>query len=131
MAPEINGIEFLCFLHNDFIMKNLKSFTLFEVLIAWAIFISAFLMLSTVQLNCLKRVRLAYLQNLAVIQLVNISQEFEASDSLDRVGVYNEWHKLTMTLFSKEQDQWHCNDQQCCFEITWQPENRWIRYCSP
>lgn len=107
----------------------MQAFTLFEVLIAWAVFISAFLILSAAQLNCLKRIRSVYLHQLAMMQLVNVSQEFEATDSINRVTVVQDWHKLNQSLFPMEQDRWNCALQYCCFELTWQQNNPWARYC--
>ena len=110
-------------------IKLLQSFTLFEVLIAWSIFISAFLMLSTAQLNCLKRIRFIYLHHLVALQLVNVSQEVEASDPINRASVINDWHRLNQSLFPMEQDRWSCIEQYCCFELTWQYDKQWARYC--
>ena len=110
-------------------MKIMKGFALFEVLIAWAVFISAFLLLSVAQLNCLKRVRSVYLHNLAMMQLINVSQEIEATDLLNRVSVIHDWHQLNQSLFPMEQDRWSCALRYCCFELTWQQHHPWIRYC--
>ena len=110
-------------------MKTITGFTLFEVLIAWSVFISAFLILSTVQLTCLQRVRAAYLQNLAFIQLTNVAQEFNASDPLTWMSVADYWHRLNLTLFPQVQEQWHCSNQHCCFELSWQKHNMPVRYC--
>ena len=110
-------------------MKTIAGFTLFEVLIAWAIFISAFLILSTVQLKCLQRVRAAYLQNLAVIPLMNVAQEFKATDPLNWVSVADYWHRLNLALFPQAQEQWHCRDRHCCFDLSWQKHSTPVRYC--
>ncbi|PHQ79666.1 MAG: hypothetical protein COB66_06415 [Coxiella sp. (in: Bacteria)] len=110
-------------------MNRQSGFALFEVLIAWLIFISAFSILSFVQLKSLKRLRQSYLKELSVIQLLTIS-EYRQGASPDRwARFYREWHTQNTTYFSHEKDRWYSNGKKACFEIEWGLLPRKTRYC--
>jgi len=99
---------------------RLQSFTLFEALLAWSLFILVMTSVAFAQTRALRSLRAAYLNESAVIQILNIKNRFIAlqDDSL-RDQTYKHWHQHNVALLNKIKDSYTCEFKSCCVNLSW------------
>lgn len=110
-------------------MKYQSGFALFDVMLAWFIFIVALSILSSVQLRALKRVRFSYLKIRSVIQAQNLVESHAANQGDDFQTLYERWHQENQALFDHEFDHYFTRGDKFCAQIKWGLPLIETRYC--
>jgi Tfp pilus assembly protein PilV len=117
----IHGIAFDNHLINASDMKysNLQGFTFFETLLSWSLFVIAMTGVAFAQMSALKSLRYAYLNETAVIQMLNIKNRFIAlQDNSLRNQTYAQWHRNNSDLFYNAKDDYTCQFKSCCVSLS-------------
>jgi Tfp pilus assembly protein PilV len=97
------------------LMRYQSAFSLLEALFAWGVFLLFILSLVFAQARALRKLRVSYLDELAVIQILNIKDMLLSTAAVhNHQQILSVWHKYNQIILPNTKDSYSCDKKICC-----------------